>query len=259
MSDWELCDYEQDGGVVTIAINRPDSMNSFTKDLRADLTAALGRAGSDNTVRAVVLTGNGRAFSAGADLSAGFPTEQTIDQQLHREYRPIFQEIMSMPKPVIAAINGAAAGIGMSVALICDLAVMSEKAFMLAPFTTISLVPDGGATFLLQHHVGYKRAFQLCVETERVDAARCLEYGLVNKVVAPEAVLADAQAWAQSLCERAPLSLAATKAAMREAQLGAWDTAFNVEARLQKDLAGSDDNVEGVAAFFDKRAPVFKG
>lgn len=259
MSDWELCDYEVDGPIATIAINRPDAMNSFTQALRNDLTAALAKAGSDTSIRAVVLTGRGRAFSAGADLSAGFPDHQTIEQQLHREYRPIFQEIMSMPKPVIAAINGAAAGIGMSVALICDLAVMSEKAFMLAPFTTISLVPDGGATFLLQHHLGYKRAFQLCAETERVDAARCLDYGLVNRVVSADDVLSNAQAWAKSLSERAPLSLAATKKAMRDAQLGAWDAAFNVEATLQKDLVGSDDNREGVAAFFEKRTPVFKG
>ncbi|MEM7762870.1 MAG: enoyl-CoA hydratase-related protein [Pseudomonadota bacterium] len=255
----DTCIVSRDGAVVTIAINRPESMNGFNADLRSAFAEALSAAGSDASVRAVIITGNGRAFSAGADLGAGFPEDMTIEQQLQRHYRPSFQEIVSMPKPVIAAINGAAAGIGMSYALACDLAVMSDSAFMLAPFTNISLVPDGGATFLMQHHLGYKRAFQLCAETERIDAQRCLNYGLVNRVVPADEVLGNAQQWAASLSERAPLSLAATKLAMREAQLGAWERAFDIEARLQKDLAGSDDNREGVAAFFEKRKPVFKG
>ncbi|MEN7344346.1 MAG: enoyl-CoA hydratase-related protein, partial [Pseudomonadota bacterium] len=164
-----------------------------------------------------------------------------------------------MPKPVIAAINGAAAGIGMSYAMACDLAVMSDKAFMLAPFTNISLVPDGGATFLLQHHLGYKRAFQLSVECERINAETCLAEGLVNRVVPADEVLTNAQQWAHQLAERAPLSIAATKRAMREAQLGGWARAFDLEAEMQTRLVGSDDNQEGVNAFFEKRAPAFKG
>ncbi len=259
MSDDRIVHYNVDGQVAIIAINRPDAMNSFTKALRHELIEALRKAGSDIDIRVVILTGIGRAFSAGADLSAGFPDDMTIEQQLQREYRPAFDEIMTMPKPVIAAINGAAAGIGMSFALACDLAVMGEKAFMLAPFSTISLVPDGGANWFLQKQLGYKRAYQLCVEGERIDSARCLEWGLVNRVVANDDVVTNATAWAHSLCERAPLSLTATKQAMRHAEGSDWASTFDLEARMQTGLVGSVDNREGVEAFFEKRNPVFKG
>ncbi|MEM7611884.1 MAG: enoyl-CoA hydratase-related protein [Pseudomonadota bacterium] len=259
MSDSSLVQYEVSGGVATVSINRPDAMNSFVQDVRFALTDALRKASSDNDVRVVILTGVGRAFSAGADLSAGFPADMTIEAQLQREYRPALDEIVTMPKPVIAAINGAAAGIGMSFALAADLAVMGEKAFMLAPFSTISLVPDGGANWFLQKQLGYKRAFQLCIEAERIDAARCLEWGLVNRVVPSEDVLQNATEWANSLCERAPLSVVATKQAMRHAESSDWGSTFDLEARMQTGLVGSADNVEGVNAFFEKRAPKFIG
>lgn len=259
MSEQPTVLYSTDGHVATVTLNRPDAMNSFNTEMRLALTDALSRAASDHSIRAVVLTGAGRAFSAGADLAAGFPEDKTVEEQLQREYRPSFNELVTMGKPVIAAINGAAAGIGMSYAMAADLAVMGDKAFLLSPFSTISLVPDGGATFLLQKAVGYKRAFQLSVEAERIDAERCLSWGLVNRVVANDDVLTSAQAWAAELSERAPLSLQATKRAMRHAESGTWASAFDLEAQIQNSLVGSDDNVEGVAAFFDKRKAVFKG
>lgn len=259
MSDFSVVDYATEGSVAIVTMARPEAMNAFTRELRLELTEALRRAASDTAIRAVVLTGAERAFSAGADLGAGFPQDQTIEQQLQREYRPIFDEIIGMPKPVIAAINGAAAGIGLSIAMICDLAVMGEKAFLLAPFSTISLVPDGGANWILQKQLGYKRAFQLAIEAERIDAQRCLDWGLVNRVVPNEDVLANATAWAREIAERAPLSVRATKAVMRAAESSSWAQTFDHEARLQTDLVGSPDNVEGVQAFFEKRKPVFKG
>ena len=259
MTEEKTVQYATDGNVAIVSIDRPDAMNSFTRALRLDLLEALRRAGSDTDIRVVVLTGVGRAFSAGADLSAGFPENMTIEQQLQREYRPCFDEIVNMPKPVIAAINGAAAGIGMSFALACDLAVMGDKAFLLAPFSTISLVPDGGANWFLQKQLGYKRAYQLSIEAERIDAQRCLDWGLVNRVVANDDVLDNATAWAHELCARAPLSLVATKQAMRHAEGNDWASTFDLEARMQTALVGSDDNLEGVEAFFEKRKPVFTG
>ncbi|MEL6868559.1 MAG: enoyl-CoA hydratase-related protein [Pseudomonadota bacterium] len=259
MSEAATVTLNRDGAVAIVAINRPDAMNAFTREVRRELTAALAEAGSDDSVRSVVLTGTGRAFSAGADLTAGFPQHQTVEAQLQREYRPAFNEIIMMPKPVIAAINGAAAGIGLSFALIADLAVMGDQSFILAPFSTIALVPDGGATWLLQQQLGYKRAYQLCVEAERIDAQRCLDWGLVNRVVDQDEVLANAVAWAHTLAARAPGSMAATKAAMRHAEGNDWASTFDLEAKLQTELAGSPDNVEGVSAFLQKRAPQFKG
>ncbi|MEO1595406.1 MAG: enoyl-CoA hydratase-related protein [Pseudomonadota bacterium] len=259
MSDSPLATCVVDGPVAIVTMARPEAMNAFNQALRLDLTAALREAASNTDVRAVVLTGAERAFSAGADLGAGFPEQMTIEQQLQREYRPIFDEIIGMPKPVIAAINGAAAGIALAMALACDLAVMGEKAFLLAPFSTISLVPDGGANWLLQKQLGYKRAFQLAVEAERLDAARCLDWGLVNRVVPNDEVLDNATSWGHELAARAPLSVRATKLVMRAAESSSWADTFDYEARLQTDLVGSPDNQEGVTAFFEKRKPEFKG
>jgi 2-(1,2-epoxy-1,2-dihydrophenyl)acetyl-CoA isomerase len=164
-----------------------------------------------------------------------------------------------MPKPILAAVNGSAAGIGMSVALSCDLMLMDDSAFLLSPFTTISLVPDGGLNWLLVQQLGYRRAFQLSIESERIPAQRCVELGLANKAVPAEELMTTAMEWAQALTQRAPLSIAATKKAMRLAADGSWESVFNLESELQQQLAGSDDNIEGVEAFFEKRPANFKG
>jgi len=259
MSEYETVRYATDESVAIITIHRPEAMNSFNRTLRADLLAACQRAASDTAVRAVVLTGEGRSFSAGADLKDGLNPDDSVEDMLQTEYRPVLECIWEMEKPVIAAVGGSAAGIGMSFALMCDLLIMSDKAFLLSPFTTISLVPDGGLTWLLVHQLGYRRAFQLSVESERISADRCLELGLANKVVAAESLLDEAVGWAKALADRAPLSIAATKKAMRHATGGSWASTFDVEAPLQQRLRGSADSAEGVSAFLEKRKPKFKG
>jgi len=256
MSD--LVNYEQDGAVVVITINRPDAMNAFTTELSLALQLALEKAHNDESVRAVVLTGEGRCFSAGADLKSGFEG-RPVSGKLQYEYRPVLSAIASMPKPVISAIPGSAAGIGMSTALYCDLVIMADNAFLLSPFTTISLVPDGGLNWILVRQLGYHRAYQLSVESERIPAERCVELGLANKAVPADELQSAALAWAQSLAKRAPMSLAATKKAMRHAMDNDWASSFNLEAELQQSLAGSEDNREGVTAFFEKREAKFKG
>jgi 2-(1,2-epoxy-1,2-dihydrophenyl)acetyl-CoA isomerase len=180
-----LVKYEVTDGIAVIKLNRPDNLNAFTSGLRSDLAQALNDVANDDSVRAVVLTGEGRCFSAGADLkdiSAG----QTVTEQLQYEYRPVFAAIAGLPVPVIAAVPGSAAGIGMSLALQCDLVIMADDAFLLSPFSTISLVPDGGLNWMLVRHIGYKRAFQLSIEADRIDAARCVELGLANKTAAAD-------------------------------------------------------------------------
>jgi 2-(1,2-epoxy-1,2-dihydrophenyl)acetyl-CoA isomerase len=259
MSEFETVRYAQDGAVALVTIYRPDAMNSFNEELRRDLLAACERAADDSSVRAVVITGEGRSFSAGADLKGSLDPDKSIQDMLQAEYRPVFECIASMGKPVIAAVGGSAAGIGMSLALHCDLLIMADNAFLLSPFTTISLVPDGGLNWLLVHQVGYRRAFQLSIESERIGAARCVELGLANRAVPAESLLDEAINWAKSLADRAPLSIAATKKAMRHAASESWASTFDVEAPLQQVLRQSSDSAEGVAAFLEKRKPNFKG
>jgi 2-(1,2-epoxy-1,2-dihydrophenyl)acetyl-CoA isomerase len=256
MSD--IVRYERADGVAVVTLNRPDAMNAFTSQLSIDLLAALEQARNDTSVRAAVLTGEGRCFSAGADLKGGLEG-RTVFGKLQYEYRPVMTAVASMPKPVIAAVPGSAAGIGLSLALTSDLLIMADDAFLLSPFTTISLVPDGGLNWLLVRQLGYRRAFQLSVESERIDAERCVQLGLANKAVPASELQAAAREWAQALVKRAPLSLAATKKVMRLAMDQDWESCFNAEAELQQSLVGCADNLEGVQAFFEKREPEFKG
>ena len=255
MSD--IVKYAQDGATAVITLNRPESMNAFTTELRKGLLGALQQANTDDSVRVVILTGEGRCFSAGADLKDGL--NRSVKEMLLQEYRPVLEAIASMPKPIIAAVPGSAAGIGLSIALQCDLLIMADNAFMLSPFTTISLVPDGGLNWLLVRQLGYRRAFQLSVESERIAADKCIELGLANKAVPADELQNAALQWAQAIEKRAPLSVAATKRLMRFAAENDWDSSFEMEAELQGALVGCDDNREGVLAFFEKRAPEFKG
>ena len=147
----------------------------------------------------------------------------------------------------------------MSYALGCDLLIMAENAFLLSPFTTISLVPDGGLNWLLVHQLGYRRAFQLSIESERISAERCVELGLANKAVPADSLVDEAVAWAKTLSERAPLSMATTKQAMRHAASADWASTFDFEASNQDRLIESDDSAEGIAAFFEKRKAIFTG
>ena len=207
--------YETEGAIATITLNRPAALNSFDREMRADLAAATAQARGDAGIRAVILTGAGRAFSAGADLKAGFKTGAEVERIVNEEYGPSLIDITEMEKPVISAINGFAAGIGLSYAPACDLSVMGENAFLLCPFGTIGLIPDGGSTWLLTHAAGYKNAYEMAVENERMPAARCKELGLVNKVAADDELVETAREWAGRLAGKAPLALARTKKMMR--------------------------------------------
>ena len=255
MSD--IVKFEKQGAVAIITLNRPESMNAFDTALRADVVAAFERAAADDGVRAVIFTGEGRCFSAGADLKAGI--DRDVETILQSEYRPVQEIIAALPKPVIAAVPGSAAGIGLSMALQCALLIMADNAFLLSPFTTISLVPDGGLNWLLVRQLGYRRAFQLSVESERIPAERCVELGLANQAVPADELQDAALEWAQAIAKRAPLSVAATKKVMRFAADKGWSEAYDMEAKLQGELLGSKDNKEGIDAFFEKRDPNFKG
>lgn len=251
--------YEMHGDAVAlITLNRPQQLNAFNKQMRGDLTDAVCRASADAAVRAVVVTGEGRGFSAGADVTDA-AMGRTVEDVLNAEYAGFLSVIQTMEKPVIAAVNGPAAGIGMSLALTCDLRVIAADAYLMSAFANIGLVPDGGLSWLLTQEVGYARAYQLAVEAEKISAERCLALGLVNRVAEPGRAAEEALAWAQSLTERAPLALAATKRAFRAAAQDGLRNAHAYEAMLQNRLLASEDCREGVAALLQKRKPAFKG
>ncbi|MBY0423277.1 MAG: enoyl-CoA hydratase/isomerase family protein, partial [Parvularculaceae bacterium] len=224
-----------DGAISLVTLDRPKSLNAFNGELRRRLIDALAAGSKDPAIRAIVLTGAERAFSAGADVT-DFASEMSVEDQLNTEYASALSIIQTTDKPVIAAINGAAAGIGMSFALTCDLRVMSREAYLMSAFANIGLVPDGGLSWLLTREVGYARAYQLAIEAEKIGAEKCLALGLINRVVDHERVVPEALDWARSLTRRAPLALAATKRAFRAAAQDGLRNAMAFEAMLQKTL-----------------------
>jgi 2-(1,2-epoxy-1,2-dihydrophenyl)acetyl-CoA isomerase len=251
--------YDVEDAIARITLNRPHALNAFDPALRAQLTAALERAAADDAVRAVVVTGAGRAFSSGADLKTGMKDGADTYRQLLEEYAPSVNAIATVPKPVIAAVEGFVAGVGCAHVLASDLVVMAEDAFFLLPFSGIALVPDGGLTWLLERRLGHRIAFELAADAERVSATRCRELGLVNRVVPKGSAVAAASEWARRLASGAPLALAHTKRLLRECPALDLRQSQRREAEAQSQCIDSEDFREGVSAFFAKRSPQFTG
>jgi len=261
MSEYETIQYALRDNVALLTLNRPERRNAMNAELNRDLLAGFERAAGDDQVRAVLVTGAGRGFCAGADLTLfqNQPSGEQVYEMIISSYQPMMQIVISMKKPVIAAINGVAAGAGASLALACDLRVMAHDASILMAFSNIALVPDAGATWLLTQLVGYSRAYEIAIEGNRIPAERCLEIGLTNKIVPAEQLMTISLAWARKLAERPTLALSLTKKAMRYAQLHDLAATIEYEAQLQKQTVGSQDFMEGVMAFIQKRDPQFKG
>jgi 2-(1,2-epoxy-1,2-dihydrophenyl)acetyl-CoA isomerase len=254
--------YEQREAVALVTLNRPETLNAFNQAMRLELVAALGRAAAEPAVAAVVLAASGRAFSSGADLKSMRPEDvdgAEVRRQLEDEYGAGLSAMVAMDKPVIAAVEGLVAGIGCAYMLASDLVVMGEDAFFTLPFHNIGLIPDGGISWLLERQIGARRAFELAVECERVPAARCLELGLVNRIVAHGEATTAALQWAARLAQRAPLALLHTKRMLRSAAGLDFDRFRAAEAAAQAQCADSEDFREGVAAFLQKRTPRFRG
>jgi 2-(1,2-epoxy-1,2-dihydrophenyl)acetyl-CoA isomerase len=250
-------------GVMTIELNRPDSLNAWNQALGEELLAAVQQAASDTAVRAVIVTGAGRAFSSGADLKAGFEPRPDgapdVRTALTQRYHPIITGIRRMPKPVVAAVNGPAVGIGCSLALACDLILAAESAYFLLAFVNIGLVPDGGSSVLLPERVGFARAAEMAMLGERVPAAQALEWGLVNRVV-PDAKLAgEARALAERLAAGPTASYAGSKRQLNAWRFARMEEQLELEASIQQEMAGSGDFREGVQAFLERRSPRFQG
>ena len=261
MSKYETVLVERHGAVAVVSLNRPDKLNSFNGPLRRDLLLAVREVNDDDSVRVVVLTGAGRAFSAGADL-ADMPEDKTnfrVEDQLNGEYKPALMEIHEATKPWISAINGACAGIGSAFGMVCDLTVMADDAYIYQAFAGISLVPDGGATWHLVRTLGRKRAYEVIVTGEKIRADKCLQWGLCNRVVPADKLLEETLAWAREIAARAPLSLRYAKQAVNAAIEDSVSETISAEAKLQHICITSADAQEGVIAFMQKRAPVWQG
>jgi len=253
------------GGAATIELNRPQALNAWNAQLGADLGAALQSAASDPEVRAVVITGAGRAFSSGADLkdiSGGDTTAEgrpDVYRTLTERYHPVMRAVREMPKPVIAAVNGPAVGIGCSLALCCDLIVAAEGAYFLLAFVNIGLVPDGGSSLFLPTRIGMARATELSMLGERLPAARALEWGLVNRVVADEQLQEEVDALAARMATGPTRSYAGTKRQLNNWLYSRMEEQLELEARIQQEMAGSEDFLEGAMAFVQKRPARFSG
>ncbi len=250
--------YCEDGPVAVVTLNRPEALNAFNKGARVGIIEAVQRAQSARAIRAVVLCGAGRGFSAGADLNEELPPDG-VHTVLEKEYNPGILAIERLPKPVIAAVHGFAAGIGLSYALACDLVVIGERSFMQVPFAKIGLVPDGGLCWQLARRFGHRLAFEIAMEGERLAAARCKELGLANRVVEEDKVLDEAKAWAARLASQPPIAMAGTKRALRAAGAGSLEELMLLEAKFQQECITSADFKEGITAFFEKRPPRFTG
>jgi len=250
------------GAAAKIELNRPERMNAWNTQLALDLLAAVERM-VEPDVRAVLITGAGRSFSSGADLKEGVGQtpggHPDVYRVLTERYHPIIVTIREMAKPVVAAVTGAAAGVGLSLALACDMIIAAESAYFLLAFVNIGLVPDGGSSLLVPARVGFARATEMAMLGERIAARQALEWGLINRVC-PDADLAPAaDELVSRLAEGPTSSYAGTKR-----QLNTWlyqrmDEQLELEARIQQEMTGSSDFAEGVSAFTQKRPARFTG
>jgi len=255
----------REGGVLTLTLNRPERLNSLDDALLEALLSGLRTAREDASVRAVVITGAGRGFCAGADLvqsalrsGAGVSSGAAVRAHLQEHYAPLITGIRELEKPVVAAVNGVAAGAGMSLALACDLRIAAESASFLQAFVRIGLVPDAGSTYFLPRLVGMARAMELAMLGERIPAAEALAVGLVNRVV-PDASLASAAAELAGRLAEGPRSLGLIKRALYLSSESDLRTQMAHEEDLQALAAGTADFAEGVAAFLEKRPARFTG
>lgn len=260
---YETVDVNRDGAAVKIALNRPDRMNAWSDGLSQDLLAVLREVAADETVRAVMLTGNGRAFCSGADLKDG--ADDAVAGKLDtyttltRWYHPIVTTIREMPKPVLTAVNGPAAGAGLSLALAGDLVVAAESAYFMLAFVGIGLVPDGGASLFVPSRVGFARAAEMAMLGERISASKAVDWGLINSAWPDAEFAAKAGALLARLAAGPTRSYAGSKRELNHWMYDRMAAHLELEASIQGELAASADFVEGVSAFLQKRPPEFGG
>ena len=246
-------------GVATITLNRPDKLNSFDRALSLEVIDALDRVKDDATVRAVVLTGAGRAFSAGQDLAEAMAPGTKIQDILTTQYNPIVRRLRALPKPVVAAVNGVAAGAGANIAYACDLTLAAESANFIQSFINIGLIPDSGGTYSVPRLVGRQRAFGQMILAPKVSAREAEALGLIWRCVPDAELMNEARALAARLAVMPTKAIALTKQALNRSQGSSLEAQLDVENELQSIAGVSQDYNEGVQAFLEKRKPNFTG
>ena len=260
---YETVDLTLRDGAAWVTLNRPDALNAWNTTLGEELHDAIHRVADDPEVRAVVVTGAGRAFSSGADLKAGFtPTAEghpDVHSPLSKLYHPLIARIRTMDKPVVAAVNGPAVGIGCSLALACDLVIAAESAYLLLAFVNIGLVADGGSSLFVPARAGFTRAAEMTMLGEKIPAAKAEAWNLVNRVVPDDALREEAATLAERLASGPTGSFAGTKRQLNSWLFTRMEEQLALEADVQQERAASADFVEGVMAFAEKRRATFTG
>ncbi|MES2327754.1 MAG: 2-(1,2-epoxy-1,2-dihydrophenyl)acetyl-CoA isomerase PaaG [Pseudomonadota bacterium] len=259
MADYETILFERNDAIARITFNRPDRLNSFTAQMHGELREALGNLGD---ARVVVVTGTGRGFCAGQDLNdrAVAPGEAVdLGETVQQSWNPLIRTLTSLPQPVIARVNGVAAGAGANIALACDLVVAAKSAKFIQSFSAIGLIPDSGGTWVLPRLVGQARALGLALTGDALSAENAAEWGMIWKAVEDDALDAEVDAIASKLASLPPLGLAAIKEMIRSSWRYSLDEELERQTGAMRRLGLTEDYREGVAAFLEKRAPTFTG
>lgn len=251
---------EIEGSVSIVKLNRPDKFNSFNREMALQMQDALDKAGADSSIRSVYITGEGKAFCAGQDLSEAMdPNGPGIQKIVHEHYNPIIKKIRAIEKPVICAVNGVAAGAGANIAIACDVVIAAVSASFIQAFSKIGLIPDNGGTFFLPRLIGFQRASALMMLGEKVSANDALQMGMIYKVCEDDKLQTEAMNIAKSLAEMPTKGIGLTKRLLNESLANTLEKQLELERKLQVEAGNSYDYKEGVKAFLEKRKPIFTG
>lgn len=256
---YQFITYEEKQQVACLTLNRPEKLNSFNRGMISEIQAVLKEAGENPAIRALIITGSGRAFCAGQDLKEPLPPGKGVAQVVREQYNPMVLGIRNMPKPVLCALNGISAGAGTNFALCCDIVIAAESASLTQGFNKIGLIPDCGGTFLLPRLVGMGRAAALMMLSDKISAKEAQQMGLIYEVVEDESLMEAAWNLAFQLAQQATLGLAYTKALLNQAFSNDLETQLEQEAHIQQFCGESQDFQEGIRAFAEMRLPKFSG
>ena len=264
IASYETILYEVSDNVATVTLNRPDVLNAVNETMGRELLDSLKIAGENDEVRCVILTGSGRAFSAGEDIQDLRDQYERGDnprlgERLRSKYNPIIRRIRQTPKPIIAAINGAAAGAGAGMAYACDIRIAAENAKFIQAFIRVGLAPDSGTSFFLPRLVGFAKALELCLTGQELSSKEAERLGLVAKVVPPDQLMPAAREIALRMAHGPTVAIGLTKRALNKSVASDLEGVLEYESYLQELAGGTSDHVEAVRAFFEKRKPVYRG